>query len=252
LKLVLVSAPISKPSRFLQVLAVKEAAQPRLGKERLPDFFYTLKFEAYGIPFASPATTLNATDASLPAASLSHEVAGLELATKCEPHCPQVRLQRSCSSSANRRSAATLLCVKLYLPPEILAWPSGRSAAWLARLVRDQEVEGSNPFAPTTSFRASNLRHIKKRKTSWLWSRHSFFKSFARNPSSSSEFSVSPCEVHPHGKSLMSCGSLTDLRSPRDEAAVHVHFRETRQAMSVARQSGAAWTAIRRSRRPRG
>jgi hypothetical protein len=27
---------------------------------------------------------------------------------------------------------------------------SGRSAAWLARLVRDQEVEGSNPFAPTT------------------------------------------------------------------------------------------------------
>ena len=28
---------------------------------------------------------------------------------------------------------------------------SGRSAAWLARLVRDQEVEGSNPFAPTTS-----------------------------------------------------------------------------------------------------
>jgi hypothetical protein len=30
--------------------------------------------------------------------------------------------------------------------------PSGRSAAWLARLVRDQEVEGSNPFAPTTLF----------------------------------------------------------------------------------------------------
>ena len=27
--------------------------------------------------------------------------------------------------------------------------PSGRSAAWLARLVRDQEVDGSNPFAPT-------------------------------------------------------------------------------------------------------
>jgi hypothetical protein len=29
---------------------------------------------------------------------------------------------------------------------------SGRSAAWLARLVRDQEVEGSNPFAPTILF----------------------------------------------------------------------------------------------------
>src|ERR1700693_2422096 len=27
---------------------------------------------------------------------------------------------------------------------------SGRSAAWLARLVRDQEVGGSNPLAPTT------------------------------------------------------------------------------------------------------
>jgi hypothetical protein len=28
---------------------------------------------------------------------------------------------------------------------------SGRSAAWLARLVRDQEAGGSNPLAPTTS-----------------------------------------------------------------------------------------------------
>jgi hypothetical protein len=34
---------------------------------------------------------------------------------------------------------------------------SGRSAAWLARLVRDQEVEGSNPFAPTTPFRINGL-----------------------------------------------------------------------------------------------
>jgi hypothetical protein len=29
---------------------------------------------------------------------------------------------------------------------------SGRSAAWLARLVRDQEVGGSNPLAPTIAF----------------------------------------------------------------------------------------------------
>ena len=29
---------------------------------------------------------------------------------------------------------------------------SGRSAAWLARLVRDQEVGGSNPLAPTNLF----------------------------------------------------------------------------------------------------
>ena len=34
---------------------------------------------------------------------------------------------------------------------------SGRSAAWLARLVRDQEVEGSNPFAPTTFFLPSHI-----------------------------------------------------------------------------------------------
>jgi hypothetical protein len=32
---------------------------------------------------------------------------------------------------------------------------SGRSAAWLARLVRDQEVGGSNPLAPTTFLRSS-------------------------------------------------------------------------------------------------
>ena len=29
---------------------------------------------------------------------------------------------------------------------------SGRSAAWLARLVRDQEAGGSNPLAPTILF----------------------------------------------------------------------------------------------------
>ena len=29
---------------------------------------------------------------------------------------------------------------------------SGRGSAWLERLVRDQEVGGSNPLAPTNSF----------------------------------------------------------------------------------------------------
>jgi hypothetical protein len=44
---------------------------------------------------------------------------------------------------------------------------SGRSAAWLARLVRDQEVEGSNPFAPTTSFKFNNMQAAKQQTTSW-------------------------------------------------------------------------------------
>src|SRR5436853_7528676 len=50
---------------------------------------------------------------------------------------------------------------------------SGRSAAWLARLVRDQEVDGSNPFAPTTSFRANNLQQRKAPTTSWLCAKRS-------------------------------------------------------------------------------
>jgi len=63
-------------------------------------------------------------------------------------------------------------------------------------LVRDQEVDGSNPFAPTISFRTSNLHYAKEPETSWLWTRHSFFNSLARNQSFSSEFSVLRCEVH--------------------------------------------------------
>src|SRR4029077_18316606 len=46
-----------------------------------------------------------------------------------------------------------ICCVKLVLDASQRlcgeACLSGRSAAWLARLVRDQEVDGSNPFAPT-------------------------------------------------------------------------------------------------------
>jgi hypothetical protein len=33
---------------------------------------------------------------------------------------------------------------------------------------RDQEVDGSNPFAPTNSFRANNLQRRKVQSTSWL------------------------------------------------------------------------------------
>ena len=38
--------------------------------------------------------------------------------------------------------------------------PSGRSAAWLARLVRDQEAGGSNPLAPTIFFNRLESRFV--------------------------------------------------------------------------------------------
>ena len=34
--------------------------------------------------------------------------------------------------------------------------------------IRDQEVDGSNPFAPTNSFRANNLQRRAVQSTSWL------------------------------------------------------------------------------------
>src|SRR5271168_2170854 len=55
---------------------------------------------------------------------------------------------------------------------------SGRSAAWLARLVRDQEVEGSNPFAPTTSFRTNNLQTRMHPLTAWCRPRRSAFQGY--------------------------------------------------------------------------
>ena len=47
---------------------------------------------------------------------------------------------------------------------------SGRSAAWLARLVRDQEVEGSNPFAPTIFF--NDLHNLGLLKIGSIWVQH--------------------------------------------------------------------------------
>ena len=35
---------------------------------------------------------------------------------------------------------------------QLLGFPSGRGSAWLERLVRDQEVGGSNPLAPILPF----------------------------------------------------------------------------------------------------
>src|SRR5205085_7627644 len=48
-----------------------------------------------------------------------------------------------------RRESCGTLRVPLGTSPLPGVDRSGRSAAWLARLVRDQEVDGSNPFAPT-------------------------------------------------------------------------------------------------------
>src|SRR5712692_190259 len=56
---------------------------------------------------------------------------------------------------------------KLFVVPQGCCKPSGRGSAWLERLVRDQEVDGSNPFAPTTSSRMSDLSHTRNRKSAW-------------------------------------------------------------------------------------
>ena len=58
-----------------------------------------------------------------------------------------------CAEAANFLVARNELCYSSgcsqNVVPHLSSNRSGRSAAWLARLVRDQEVEGSNPFAPT-------------------------------------------------------------------------------------------------------
>ena len=53
--------------------------------------------------------------------------------------------------------------------------------AW-SRLVRDQEVGGSNPLAPTNSFGIDNLQHAKERKTAWCADRRSIVKKTSRLP----------------------------------------------------------------------
>jgi hypothetical protein len=64
---------------------------------------------------------------------------------------------------------------------------SGRSAAWLARLVRDQEVGGSNPLAPTTSLESA-IYITRESEGSMVRNDAFVFKSIGRKRSFSFEF----------------------------------------------------------------
>src|SRR5258708_4298360 len=46
-----------------------------------------------------------------------------------------------------------------------------------------QEVAGSNPFAPTTSFRIRDLLHTKNPESAWLETMHEATARFVRTPS---------------------------------------------------------------------
>jgi hypothetical protein len=60
------------------------------------------------------------------------------------------------------RDRASYVIVEALHKAAFLRIVSGRSAAWLARLVRDQEVEGSNPFAPTTHPKTNQVENPQK------------------------------------------------------------------------------------------
>src|ERR1700677_1377274 len=94
---------------------------------------------------------------------------------------------------------------------------SGRSAAWLARLVRDQEVEGSNPFAPTifpfSIQRATSRLLLPRSVGNWVhWVQHRCFPPKIQNPARPvlsllfyterplSTLSTRPSLSRPHGR----------------------------------------------------
>jgi hypothetical protein len=49
--------------------------------------------------------------------------------------------------------------IRAGIPQCLRLFPSGRGSAWLERLVRDQEVGGSNPLAPTILFNGPTRTH---------------------------------------------------------------------------------------------
>ncbi len=71
----------------------------------------------------------------------------------------------------------------------------------LVTLVRDQEVDGSNPFAPTTSLVNQQFTGTQRVVERLVVAYAFFFRSAARDQSFSSEFSVLRCEVR-HTASL--------------------------------------------------
>ena len=74
---------------------------------------------------------------------------------------------RQCEKASVAAPRAAMLSCNSRSSQPWLSVASGRGSAWLERLVRDQEVDGSNPFAPTTSFRMSDLSHTRNRKSAW-------------------------------------------------------------------------------------
>jgi len=59
---------------------------------------------------------------------------------------------------------------------------TGKALDFSASLVRDQENGGSNPLAPTTLFRISDLTSHENLKSAWSWDRRSLVKRTSRLP----------------------------------------------------------------------
>ena len=80
-------------------------------------------------------------------------------------------------------------------------------------LVRDQEVDGSNPFAPTTSFRTNNLQHAKERKTAWCKTRRSAVQFDSRPTALNPPFQLVLVEIASDSSTQKACPDLSTNRS---------------------------------------
>jgi hypothetical protein len=91
---------------------------------------------------------------------------------------------------------------------------SGRSAAWLARLVRDQEVGGSNPLAPTTCFRVQRFTPHENAKSAWLETEHSCLMPVGRKRSLFFEFIALQRKFRSTGNRILGKCGLGPVCSP--------------------------------------